>query len=275
MNDPRPYFPLYTADFWGSDAVALMDFEAVGLFFFLLCREWQEGSLSKDERLLKRLAGDRVRDWDSCWAQVRPQFFEEGGRLFNRRLEAERAAADGISEKQSDRAKLRWERFRADRAAKAMPPECHGTATALPPQSHGNATAMPGEDRMGSDGTGKDIPAAAAALKRATALDLESQPLPAHLDRPDVREALRDYQAVRAENRHPPIKAQGWKTRLKEIEPMTAEQVIRALRQNGPYQGWVPLKGDPVRSTHVNGSAAAPVKNLDSLFADRDAAGAK
>lgn len=126
-----------------------MDFEAVGLFMFLLCREWQEGSLTTDERVLQRLVGARVRDWGPCWSQVRGCFYERDGRLYNKRLEEERAVADGFSAKQSTRAKARWERFKAGR-----------DATAMPRHSHGNATAMP---RTGQDGTGQEEEGAADA----------------------------------------------------------------------------------------------------------------
>lgn len=157
MNDPRPAFPFYPADFWGSDAVALMDLEAAGLYLFCLSREWQEGSLTADERVLKRLTAGRVRDWDASWAQVRPMFEERDGRLFNKRLEEERGVADEVSSRQSERAKARWERFRAGKNATAVPRHSHGSATAMPPQclgSEGIGSDLNGTDRNGSDRKG-------------------------------------------------------------------------------------------------------------------------
>lgn len=145
MNDPRAYFPFYPADFWGSERVSLMSMEAVGLYLMMLSREWQSGSASADPVYWKRFAGDRIQDFDSTWGEVLPCFEERDGRLYNKRLEEERGIADQFSSQQSDKAKARWDRWRAKKDAAAQPRK-----------SRSKATAIPLQDRTGSDQTGSD-----------------------------------------------------------------------------------------------------------------------
>lgn len=251
MNDPRPSFPFYPADFWGADLVALMDFEAVGLYWFLLSREWQNGPLPDDEALLERLCRGRVRDWKACWSQVSPCFDRVDGRLLNRRLEEERAVADQFSMRQSGAAKARWERWKADR-------ECHGNATAMPPHSHGNAGAMPrtGQDRTGLDETGQNSPQPppggepqVAALPepkpkkpRKVRIDPATYPLPASLDFPDVRQALVEYNRTR--------KGGVWDVdlaaiRVRELTAWGRPRAVAALLHSAGYQGLFEPHGKP------------------------------
>lgn len=243
MNDPRPSFPFYPADFWGSDAVSVMDFEAVGLYWFLLSREWQIGKLVSDERFLRRLCAGRVRDWDSAWAQVRPCFEVRDGLLVNRRLEAERAVADEFSKRQSGAAKARWERFHASQT-------CHGNATAQPQQSNGSADAMP---RTGQDRTGQQPPTPfqgdnpnpdrmnekKARKPKAPEVDMASMPLPVALDTPEIRGALADFQVSRREQRHQPLGPVGLSRLIGKLEAMGRDVALEALKNsiaNG-YQG--------------------------------------
>lgn len=249
MNDPRPSFPLYPADFWGADAVALMDFEAVGLFMFLLCREWQEGSLTTDERVLQRVVGARVREWEPCWAQVRGCFYEQGGRLYNKRLEEERAVADGFSAKQSTRAKARWERFKAGQ-----------DATAMPRHSHGNATAMPrtGQDGTVMDGTGQEVTAPERKRpRRASRAEVEPK-LPDVLDTPEFRAAWTDWLAYRSELGLKPWVARTVQSNFDEWAGWGAARAVEAIRftMRKQYQGIVEPQRNGHRPSEPTGLAA-------------------
>ena len=218
-----------------------MDFEAVGLYWFLLSREWQTGYLTADENVLQRLAAGRVRDWHSAWKQVRPCFEERDGKLYNARLEAERAIADQFSMRQSGKAKARWDRF------KATTP-CPGNAAAMPRHSHGNASAMPrtGQDKTGQDGTTPLSPPRGAKTRKAR-IDPATIDLPAKINYADVRAALTDYLATR--------KGGAWDeklaaVRLKQLDEWGRERAIAALRHSVGYQGLfepsTPKNGRPI-----------------------------
>lgn len=178
MNDPRPFFPFYPDDFWGSEAVETMTMEAAGLYVAMLSRSWRRGSIPADPAALKALFGGRCRAWDESLAMVLPCFYEEDGRLYNRRLEDERDIADGISVKASGAAKTRWNRWKAEREEKrrlatAMRPHSERIADAVPAQSERNASAMPIQDKTETgqdkqDGAGEPPPTPKKPRKEPT-----------------------------------------------------------------------------------------------------------
>lgn len=82
----HPYFPLFTADFLGG--VRFMSPAATGVYIVLLCIEWENGPLPSDLDTLDRVAPG-CRD---LWHQIASKFdTDQNGRLFNARLERERA----------------------------------------------------------------------------------------------------------------------------------------------------------------------------------------
>lgn len=231
MNDPRAYFPFYVADFWGSDAVSLMTMEAVGLYMLMLSREWEQGTISADESFWRNLCAHKCTNWDAAWKQVRPCFDECSGRLTQKRLESERAVADGFSSKQSKKAKAKWERWRASKSAAAQPQ-----------QSRGNATSMPGQDRTGQDQTVEDRNGA-ERKKRAPRAAPAALVLPAPLE--PARAAVERWIAYKAENRkaYRPMGLDALLKRLARWGPQKAEQAIEqsmASRWEGLFE-----PGDP------------------------------
>lgn len=236
VNDPRTYFPFYPGDFWGADEVVLMDLEAAGLYLLLLSREWTEGSLSANERFLEALAGSRIRDWATAWAQVKPCFFERDGRLFNKRLEEERKVADDFSEKQSKAATAKWKRFR----------ESRGSAVAVPPHSRGNATAMPLQDSTGQDRTVQDQEAPSAPADERPAWE-QALVWFHRLDTPAVRASCLEWESYRREYKHKAWKASTWKTNFKALAPLgpqaTVDTIQRSIRST--WQGLFPAPGGP------------------------------
>lgn len=145
VNDPRPFFAFYPDDFWGSEAVESMTMEAAGLYLAILSRCWRRGSVTADANALRSLYGRRCSAWNESLAMVLPCFQVRDGRLYNERLEQERAIADSLSSKASASAKARWARWKAGQDAKAM-------------RSHSdrNANAIQGEDRRGEEKTGQE-----------------------------------------------------------------------------------------------------------------------
>lgn len=119
--------------------------EAAGLYIALLSRCWRRGSVTADANALRSLYGRRCTAWEESLAMVLPCFQERDGRLFNKRLEDERAIADQHSAKASSSAKARWARWKAHRDANAM--RTH---------SDRNANAMQGQDRTEQDKTLQD-----------------------------------------------------------------------------------------------------------------------
>ena len=84
-----------------------------GMFLTLLLHEWIEGSLPTDTRHLKTLC-DNHPDFDSDWQAIKHVFFEEDGRLYNKRIEKERskmlAKRTLNSENGKKGARARWQR---------------------------------------------------------------------------------------------------------------------------------------------------------------------
>jgi uncharacterized protein YdaU (DUF1376 family) len=141
VNDPRPAFLFYSRDFWSAEAVELMTAADVGVYLFLLCRQWETGSLPPDaaavRRLCQRIAGADAADLERVLGQFP---VDPDGRRRNPRLEFERKLADEQSQRQSARATTRWTRWRAEKQgsdANAMPRHSHGTAAAMPSEGIG------------------------------------------------------------------------------------------------------------------------------------------
>jgi uncharacterized protein YdaU (DUF1376 family) len=154
MNDPRPAFLFYVRDFFSAEAVELMSFEEVGLYVFLLGRQWETGSIPSDANALRTLCRRNATDLDGALRTVLKCFDDVGGgRLQNRRLEFERARLDAKSDKARTSAKARWDAAKADFDANALRTQCDGNANAMHLNtSQGNTrqstplTPLPGGD---------------------------------------------------------------------------------------------------------------------------------
>lgn len=86
-----PYFAFYANDFVGG--VKLFTTEEVGAYMLLLCYQWTNGPLPKDQADLDRIAGATVSQ------RVRNKFRDTLEGLVNSRLEVERVR--GIAKKKS------------------------------------------------------------------------------------------------------------------------------------------------------------------------------
>lgn len=150
MNDPRPAFLFHVRDFWTSEAVELMSFEEVGVYLFLLSRQWETGSIPSDANALRTLCRRTAGDIDGALRTVLKCFEDAGnGRLQNRRLEFERARLEEKSGKASASAKARWEAFKATGDPKK--------ADSMRTHSERSANAVPSDcDRYASEGKGRE-----------------------------------------------------------------------------------------------------------------------
>lgn len=99
----RPWMPLYISDYLG-DTRRLKTLEH-GAYLLLIMEYWQRGGLPNDDAELADIAG---LDLDA-WMAMRPRIvrlFQDGWR--HKRVDAELAKAEAISERRSSSAKRRW-----------------------------------------------------------------------------------------------------------------------------------------------------------------------
>ena len=106
-----PAFQFYAGDFLSDIDVQIMTMAQRGIYITLLAHEWIEGSLPTDTRHLNILCGKHP-NFNSDWNVVKNCFYEDGGRLYNKRLEAERNNLISYRERMSNNGKkganARW-----------------------------------------------------------------------------------------------------------------------------------------------------------------------
>ena len=122
-NGRPPAFMFYAGDFLSDSKVLTMTMPQRGMYISLLASEWLEGSLLNDTRTLKAICGQHP-NFEEDWEIVKQCFYEEDGRLYNKRLELERTEQSKRAEKNSKNGKLgamkRWNK-KDDSEAIAMP----------------------------------------------------------------------------------------------------------------------------------------------------------
>jgi uncharacterized protein YdaU (DUF1376 family) len=90
------FLPLFFGDFLASTAE--WEGEEASLYLTLLGHQWALGSLPVEPSKLCRLVRWDKKNFERCWPQVAGKFDEQGGRLYNPRLEQHRGKARLISE---------------------------------------------------------------------------------------------------------------------------------------------------------------------------------
>jgi uncharacterized protein YdaU (DUF1376 family) len=107
-----PAFQFYPNDFLGSPKVAMMDTFEVGVYWLLLCLEWQETGFAFDPFDLARWCRTSEKKFIAAWHMVGRCFVERDGRFYNERLDRERAKQKKWRDKSSDAgrrgAEKRW-----------------------------------------------------------------------------------------------------------------------------------------------------------------------
>jgi len=101
-------------DFFADDFIAgtyHLPAEAVGIYIRLLCYQWSNGSIPKDEESLCRIAGVDALAMRTHMRTLCQKLCEnDAGDYFNERLELERAKKLEIIDKAKKSAELRWNR---------------------------------------------------------------------------------------------------------------------------------------------------------------------
>lgn len=94
-----PAFQFYPDDFLGSPKVGTMTVEEIGVYTLLLCMDWNDTGFAYDEEDLARWCRCTVTQFRRAWKRVSRCFEERDGRLYNPRLDAERAKQQEWREK--------------------------------------------------------------------------------------------------------------------------------------------------------------------------------
>ena len=116
-----PSFHMYAGDFLSDMNVKLMNMTQRGIYITLLLHEWIEGSLPSNIGHLKILC-DNCKDFEKHWELISRCFYEEDGKIYNPRLEEERASKLADRERKSKNGKKgAMKRWHSDSTAIAQP----------------------------------------------------------------------------------------------------------------------------------------------------------
>lgn len=144
MSEPKlPHMPLWVYDLEADEDCCLMSLAEFGAYMRLLQRQWIEGTIPDDVARLARLLRVTVDEMEAIWSTLSPKFVKDGrGRLQNRRLDAERAAAMG----------------------KVATNRANGAKGGRPPKTERFSETKPnGSIRVSGSGSGSDSPEGGSA----------------------------------------------------------------------------------------------------------------
>ena len=96
MKDNKlPHFPFFARDWLTDTRVMLMDLATQGAYIKLLCYQWLEGGIPRDEKQLATLCGTTEETFVQIWLELNDAFEVNGdGKLVNPRLEAIRGETE-------------------------------------------------------------------------------------------------------------------------------------------------------------------------------------
>jgi hypothetical protein len=106
VNKP-PAFQFYPKDWLASGTVRRMSWAARGLFIELLALCWDNEGLPTESEDLRRMVRCQPGVWRRLWAEVKPAFVEQRGKLVNRKLSKLRTEMRKLSESRSAAARQR------------------------------------------------------------------------------------------------------------------------------------------------------------------------
>ena len=110
-----PYFKFYPQDFLVG--TSFMTPSEVGGYIRLLCVSWEKGGIPRDNKIVSRITGCDTEEN----LNILDKFIVIDDLFVNERLEEVRKELELFSNKQSDRAKKRWDATAMPRDATAMP----------------------------------------------------------------------------------------------------------------------------------------------------------
>jgi len=106
----RLWMPLYIADYRAD--TAHLSAAQHGAYLLLLMHYWRNGPLPDDDAQLAMIAKTETKAWRTVSNVIRPFFTSADGKLHQKRMDAERARADSISNTRSEAGKAgagaRW-----------------------------------------------------------------------------------------------------------------------------------------------------------------------
>lgn len=243
MNDPRPAFLFYPRDFWTAESVETMTAADIGVYLFLLCRQWETGSIPGDAAAVLRLCSSIAGVAHADVERVLVQFpIGVDGRRRNARMEFERSLADERSAKASNKAKERWDRWRGQKQGSV-------DAVAVPQQYRSSAAAMQEQQCRGNAGKGREE-------------KVREEKIPP-LDPPqggELRACAREATAIAPRKSKPKRSAdEGW-------QPVLDRDDYATLRASEPFrlawQAWIAhTKTAGSKAREPSGHAAAMILN--------------
>jgi len=89
MKNKPPAFQFYPKDFLSDINVSVMSMEERGIYITLLSHCWLEGWLPNGSTKLQRIC-NYPSSWKKSWSNIKHCFYENGGKLYHKRLEEER-----------------------------------------------------------------------------------------------------------------------------------------------------------------------------------------
>jgi uncharacterized protein YdaU (DUF1376 family) len=140
-KEPSPAFQFYPRDFISSEGVRLMTAVGRGAYILLLCACWLEGSLPADDAQLRKLADVTETEWEGCREVVRARFVERAGRIYNARLDKERAKQRAFSKLQSDKG-VKSAESRRNRGSTVVQPEVNSSSASSSSSASASSTAV-------------------------------------------------------------------------------------------------------------------------------------
>lgn len=136
MNQ-SPAFQFYPKDFLMDDKVAVMNLEQIGTYVLLLCYCWNNNGLPNDEEELKEMCKN-PKNWSRIWAKVSKCFYENKGKLHNKRLSIEKKKQENWKKMKTDAGKkgaeIRWGKSKGNNKIDSTP-NAEPLASDSPPSS--------------------------------------------------------------------------------------------------------------------------------------------
>ena len=111
-----------------------MNLEQTGAYIKLLCYCWNNNGLTNEQEELKEMCGN-PENWDKIWKKVSRCFYENSGKLYNKRLDKEREKQEFWKEKSKEggikSGKSRREKVKTNHPSLKNEPKTNQRATIL------------------------------------------------------------------------------------------------------------------------------------------------
>ena len=138
MPSKLPWFPFYPSDFATDNKVRAMTTTEVGCYFKLLIVAWDEnppGTIPDDDDTISRYLSMHLDEWLQYKPRVTAAFKLKDGRWNQKRLMAEAAKSQGITEVRSSAAHARWMQTDANAVQMHSKSNAQNSPLLSPPQS--------------------------------------------------------------------------------------------------------------------------------------------